>query len=138
MKRLRLILAAIAFVALPVQAALADYVQDLVAVLEDQGYREVSVERTLLGRTRILAVGKNGTRELILNARTGEVLRDIWIDRGGRSLPSELAAGDQSSDDGGHDHEDNGDGGDDHGDDGGNEGSGSDGGGDDGKDGNDD
>jgi hypothetical protein len=110
MKRLALILAATAFFALPMQAAMADTVEDLVEVLEEQGYRDISVERTLLGRTRILAVGEDGTRELILNARTGEVLRDVWIDKKGRTRPSDLSRKDDDDDD--HDSDDKG--GDDH------------------------
>ncbi len=71
--------------------ALANFQDDLVEWLQGQGYSEISVTRTLLGRTRIVATGSDGTRELILNPRTGEVLRDIWTNSRGQSLPPALA-----------------------------------------------
>lgn len=95
---------------MPVLPVAADEVDDLVGVLRGQGYDKVEVEQTLLGRTRIEARNARGTREIIINARTGEVLRDVWVDRKGRSLPPELA--DHYEDSG---HDDGGDHGDDHG-----------------------
>jgi hypothetical protein len=47
--------------------------------LRNQGFDRISVKRTLLGRTQIIAQGKGGHREIILNPRTGEILRDLWI-----------------------------------------------------------
>lgn len=114
MKRLAPILAVLAYLALPVGTAFADTVDDLVAVLKEQGYRDVSVELTLLGRTRIVAVGEDGTRELILNARTGEVLRDVWIDKKGRTRPSDLSGKDDDEGHGGDDKGGDDKGGDDH------------------------
>lgn len=58
-----------------------DFAERVVDQLRDQGYVAVQVERTLLGRTRIMAEGRNGHREIILNPRTGEILRDLWISR---------------------------------------------------------
>ncbi len=55
------------------------FAESVVAQLKKQGYRHVRVERTLLGRTRILAERNGGQREIILNPRTGEILRDLWI-----------------------------------------------------------
>ena len=40
------------------------------------GYEDISVSRTWLGRTRIFAEKGEIEREIILNHRTGEVLRD--------------------------------------------------------------
>ena len=40
------------------------------------GYDDISVSRTWLGRTRIIAEKGEIEREIILNHRTGEVLRD--------------------------------------------------------------
>lgn len=115
MNRRRLIIAAMALSLVPLQQAQADSVDDLVEVLRDQGFRQIEVERTLLGRVRILASSNRGTRELVINARTGEVLRDVWIDRRGRIMPSELAgdaSGNRSqggSDDDGNDDDDDAD-----------------------------
>ena len=60
----------------PVAAAsLQDQVVDQ---LRAQGFTEIRVSRTLLGRIRIAAHGNGYEREIILNPRTGEILRDFW------------------------------------------------------------
>lgn len=65
-------------------AAMAQsYADDLVKQLSGQGYADISVETTFLGRVRIVAQGEGGHREIILNPRTGEILRDLWIAAGG-------------------------------------------------------
>ena len=53
-----------------------DRLNALVDTLRAQGYARITVERTWLGRYRIEAKGRNGEREIVLNERTGEVLRD--------------------------------------------------------------
>ena len=59
--------------------ALADSYSDaIVRQLSRQGFAKISIERTLLGRVRILATGSEGRREIIVNPRTGEILRDLW------------------------------------------------------------
>ncbi|WP_441861153.1 hypothetical protein [Phaeovulum sp. W22_SRMD_FR3] len=50
----------------------------IVKQLYAQGYSAVSVERTWLGRTRILARNSEAQREIIVNPATGEILRDFW------------------------------------------------------------
>lgn len=62
-------------VALPAQAAFSD---DVVAQLTQQGFQNISVSTTWLGRIRIIAYRDGGTREIVLNPRTGEILRDLW------------------------------------------------------------
>lgn len=117
---------------------LADRMRDeIVQQLQHQGYRQITISQTLLGRTRIVATGADRRREIIINPRTGEILRDFWegdgggqprslIDPGGRSAIAKDGAtasaggSDDSGDDGGDD-----DGG---GDDGGSDGGDSDGG----------
>ncbi|MFC2969276.1 hypothetical protein [Acidimangrovimonas pyrenivorans] len=46
--------------------------------LRAQGFTKMHVTRTWLGRTRIVATSKTQTREIIINPRTGEILRDYW------------------------------------------------------------
>lgn len=66
--------------------ALADGYSDQVArQLRKQGFTRISVQRTLLGRSRIVASGAKGRREIILNPRTGEILRDLWTPAKGGS-----------------------------------------------------
>lgn len=66
-------------------AAAAGFSDEVVRQLRQQGFSEILVESTLLGRTRIVAKSRNGTREIILNPRTGEILRDLWLARTGSS-----------------------------------------------------
>lgn len=58
-------------------ALAASIAENVTAQLLEQGYTVTSVERTLLGRTRIVAVKNGQEREIILNGRTGEILRDF-------------------------------------------------------------
>ncbi len=58
--------------------ALADYTDDVVRQLMAQGYQNITVTKTWLGRIRIIATREGGTREIVLNPRTGEILRDLW------------------------------------------------------------
>lgn len=61
-------------VALP---ASADTAKDRIIVeLKEQGFREITISRTFLGRTRIVATGRGRQREVVLNGSNGVVLRD--------------------------------------------------------------
>ena len=97
-------------------AAFADSFEgSVVAQLRGQGYREINVERTMLGRVRIVAAKGPRTREIILNPRTGEILRDVLLAADGQVEP-EIAGGDDSGkgssgDDGSSDDGSGGDGG---------------------------
>ncbi|WP_407494693.1 hypothetical protein [Pseudooceanicola sp. MF1-13] len=71
---------AISTVLLATAAVAQDRVQGLIQSLQTQGFSRIKVERTWLGRTRIEARGPNGEREIIVNDRTGEVLRDYFED----------------------------------------------------------
>jgi hypothetical protein len=53
-------------------------VDEVVAQLRDQGFTDIKISTTFLGRTRVLALGNNLRREIIINPRTGEILRDYW------------------------------------------------------------
>lgn len=58
--------------------ALAAYSDDVVLQLTKQGYQDITVSTTWLGRVRIVATRGGGMREIVLNPRTGEILRDLW------------------------------------------------------------
>ena len=60
--------------------------EDIVEDLREQGFEGVSVETTWLGRVRILATRQDGQREIVLNPRTGEILRDVWTGSGRSAL----------------------------------------------------
>ena len=56
------------------------------ALLRDQGYVIIRVERTLLGRIQVWAERGTIRREIVINRRSGEILRDYrHKDRGGSS-----------------------------------------------------
>ena len=62
-------------------SAKADVVDTVIRQLRADGYSTVTVSRTLLGRARIVGEGGRGAREIVLDRRTGEVLRDWRDDR---------------------------------------------------------
>ena len=73
------------------------YVQQVASQLSEQGYDIVSIETTFLGRIRIEARYGNSEREVVLNGRTGEVLRDRWSTEDG-SVSGVDNLGDQGND----------------------------------------
>ncbi len=60
-----------------------DIVGSIIGQLRDQGFGSVQQETTLLGRVRIIAERNDGRREIIVNPRTGEILRDLWTPKAG-------------------------------------------------------
>jgi uncharacterized membrane protein YgcG len=119
-----LIFLAASFFGLPSYAQTA---QDrIISQLQKQGYKQITVAKTLLGRTRIEARSQEGHREIILNARTGEILRDFWeaeanasseiFEHGGGNTGSNRN-GNNGSSGGGNDFDDDDDDGSDDGDD---------------------
>lgn len=50
----------------------------IVRQLREQGFGDIEVRRTLLGRSRIVAQSDTLYREIIVNPVTGEILRDYW------------------------------------------------------------
>ncbi|MGC9368997.1 MAG: hypothetical protein ACP5DX_05580 [Paracoccaceae bacterium] len=81
-KFLRQFLAATAAVSIlaagPVAAASLE--DRVVEQLREQGFESIRISRTWLGRLRIKARGRGYEREIIINPRTGEILRDFWED----------------------------------------------------------
>lgn len=88
--------------------AKADFVDAVRQELRAQGYSRISVTSTLLGRSKIVAQGKSGTREIILNPRTGEVLRDLWTSAQGGTVPSIIGGSGPASNSGDDDGDDDG------------------------------
>lgn len=69
-------------IALSGPAQAAGLVDDLVHELRSQGFSSIDVSRTMLGRVRIEAIGSEGSREIVLNPNSGEILRDLWTSAG--------------------------------------------------------
>ena len=93
---------------LSVAASAQDRSQAMIQSLQSQGFSGIEVSRTWLGRTRIVATGSAGRREIVLNPNTGEVLRD-YLDETeteterGREGDGHAGGGGGGSDDSGSD-----------------------------------
>ncbi len=85
-------------VAVPALAQSDAFVSLFVEQLKDQGFSRIQVSRTWLGRIRIVATNQNFRREIILNPRTGEVLRDLWVNLGSGRVGSGLYNPDDEDD----------------------------------------
>ncbi|MEQ3625020.1 MAG: hypothetical protein ABNH26_06395 [Celeribacter sp.] len=73
--RILLVTVALGGVTIP-RAALADTRDQIITEMKEQGFTRITVQGTLLGRTRILAERQGGRREVVINPRTGVILRD--------------------------------------------------------------
>jgi hypothetical protein len=135
MKRRDFLLAGLSAATLVSSAAAAfavSYAEDVVNQLARLGFSDITVQTTLLGRIKILATRSDGMREIVLNPRTGEILRDVWFASGGGNVRRVLDdVSDDDNDDDGDDNSGSGGGDDDKNDD---DNSGPGGGGDDGGD----
>lgn len=69
---------------------------------------QISVSSTLLGRARIVATSQDGYREIIVNPRTGEILRDVWLSLEGTSGPLIVGSDDNISPEDDDDNDDKG------------------------------
>lgn len=58
-------------------------VQAMVDALEAQGFTFIEIRGTMLGRAKILAYDADSMREIVMNANTGEVMRDIMREHDG-------------------------------------------------------
>lgn len=75
LKRLILI-ALLTFAAAPAVANETTLRDHYVSVLQDEGYEEIRITRTLLGRLRFVAYSPRYRREIVVNPITGVVMRD--------------------------------------------------------------
>ncbi|MDJ0857967.1 MAG: hypothetical protein QNI90_18280 [Dinoroseobacter sp.] len=95
-------LAAVALFALSATSAKGDVTASVVRQLSQQGYEIQSVQRTLLGRTRVISTQGELRRETVFDPRSGTIMRDI-ARRGGAGglagLLGPLGAEDDSGDD---------------------------------------
>lgn len=94
-----------------------DPAQAVIARLRAEGFRDIAAARTFIGRVRITAHKGGATREVVVDPRTGEILRDLTrasqtaqddasSETGSGSGPSgsdDGSSGDAGSEDGGSD-----------------------------------
>ena len=107
-----IVLAVVTALGLASPSVAATAADQIVTQLRDQGFTEIEVEKTWLGRTRIVAERKDASREIILNPGTGEILRDLWLPKGGKGSPK-VKIGRDDDDDGSGSGESGGDSGED-------------------------
>ncbi len=111
MKR-RTFLIGLALAASCASAAVArTYADDVVEQLTKFGFSNIEIETTWLGRIKISASRKDGTREIVLNPRTGEILRDVFTPNSDEGLIRHLLDDVSDDDHDGGDHSGSGDGG---------------------------
>ena len=81
--------------------AMAEVYDPFVTQLRDPGYGQITVGRTWLGRIVINATREDVAREIVLNARTGEILGDQASIIGAPVKPrySDLTSSDSSDND---------------------------------------
>jgi len=78
LRHIKIILVALLVVAaVPAFSGEASPVETVVSELADQGYEVARVSRTFWGRVKIVARKDDLEREVILNPKTGEILRDL-------------------------------------------------------------
>jgi hypothetical protein len=53
--------------------------EQIVDQLRDQGYHQIRISQTFLGRTRIVAISGEYRREIVFNPATGVIMRDYWV-----------------------------------------------------------
>ncbi len=61
---------------LAVTPVVAETRDSVIAELSSEGYSEIRISRTWLGRLRFVATGPDGQREIVLNPASGEIMRD--------------------------------------------------------------
>ncbi len=79
MNRRKFLVLVTAFSLAGTMPAWADKQDDIIERLVEAGFSQIEVTRTLLGRIRIVAIKGNIRRELVINPRTGESLRDVTV-----------------------------------------------------------
>lgn len=101
-----LLIAALVGLALSGAAVAQSFEDRVVRQLHDLGYTGITVSRTLLGRSRIKGISDEGRREIILDPRTGVILRDyLYVRRSGESslsLPELFGVGGDGGNGGGN------------------------------------
>ena len=66
--------------------AVADPVDDITEEIRSQGFKIVRVQRTWLGRVRIIGQNASFRREVVIDPTTGEIRRDLLSPRPGRPI----------------------------------------------------
>ena len=74
---LRMLVLVLVSMTLSMTSVQAQSVDSALSQLQDQGYQIISKQKTWLGRTRIVATRDGQVREIVMQTRSGIVLRDF-------------------------------------------------------------
>lgn len=92
MERRQFVVAALTLLATPAvmmqPVFAATFAEQIVEQLRGQGFQDIVVTETWLGRVRIEAVRADISREIVLNPNTGEILRDLSSTVSGDAAPT--------------------------------------------------
>lgn len=110
------LVASLSLAPVPILAASPDVAVQVSEQLRAQGYAEITVHRTLLGKIVVTARGHGHLREIVIDPRNGALLRDlVRAEDGGSRRTSIATVGDRNDDDKDDDKSGSGDGDDDSG-----------------------
>lgn len=73
--------------------------ENIARQLSGQGFSNVQIEGTWLGRSRITGTRNGESREIVVNPNTGEILRDLWLNDKGQVRAAEIDVEDDGTDD---------------------------------------
>ncbi len=82
---LRICLICLALLGAPSAVVAQSIESQMISQLTDQGFDDLEITRTLLGRVRIIGYSDTYRRELVFNPATGEILRDYLVAISGTS-----------------------------------------------------
>ena len=77
--------------------------EEIARQMAKQGFANISIEETWLGRTRIIGTRSGGSREIVLNPKTGEILRDLWLNAKGEVRAADIDFDEDGAEDGAED-----------------------------------
>lgn len=75
-----LIASLLSLATVPAHAQVESVEDRIVRQLKEQGFDEIEVTRTWLGRVRIVGTEDDTLRDIVLNPTTGAILRDYWAE----------------------------------------------------------
>lgn len=68
-----------------------NYADEIALQMARQGFADVAVDGTWLGRVRVTGTRNGTVREIIVNPNTGEILRDLWLNDEGQVIAADIA-----------------------------------------------
>lgn len=80
--------------------------EEIARQMRRQGFEDIHIAQTWLGRMQITGTRSGGTREIVVNPNTGEILRDLWLNAQGQMRAADIDFDDDDAEDAADDAED--------------------------------